>query len=79
MDNKLNKFVIRLIIFISFAVYLIMFVILIKNEFFVKEGFNTYFRQTVRPYIRNINNTNELVTYHFNTKFKDFKQTLGFY
>jgi hypothetical protein len=54
MDNKLNKFVIRLIIFISFAVYLLLFVILIKNEFFVKEGFNTYFRQTIRPQIRNI-------------------------
>jgi len=52
--DKINKFVIRLIIFISFAVYLLLFVILIKNEFYMKEGFNTYFRQTVRPQIRNI-------------------------
>jgi len=52
--DKINKFGIRIIIFISFAVYLLLFILLIKNEFIRKEGFNTYFRQTVRPQIRNI-------------------------
>jgi hypothetical protein len=38
----------------AFAIYFILIVLLIKNEFIMKEGFNTYFRQTVRPQIRNI-------------------------
>lgn len=77
--NKFNNILTRVVFMLAFAVYFIMFALLIRNEFVVKEGFNTYFRQTVRPHIRNIKDAHEVVTYHFNTKFKDFGRTLGFY
>ena len=44
-----------------------------------KEGFTTYFRQTVRPHIRMFRSAQGNVTYHFNTKFKDFGRRLGFF
>ena len=44
-----------------------------------KEGFTTYFRQTIRPHIRTFRNAQDNVTYHFNTKFKDFGKNLGFF
>ena len=43
-----------------------------------QEGFNTYFRQTIRPHVRSITDARELVTYHFNTKFTEFGRMLGF-
>jgi hypothetical protein len=52
--DKINKFGLRIIFIMAFAIYFILIVLLIKNEFIMKEGFNTYFRQTVRPQIRNI-------------------------
>mgnify|MGYP006130755619 CR=1 FL=1 len=42
-----------------------------------KEGFNTYFRQTVRPHIRTFRNAHETITYHFNNKFNNFINSLG--
>jgi cell shape-determining protein MreC len=50
--------------------------ILIPNE---PEGFTTYFRQTIRPHIRMFRSAQDNVTYHFNTKFKDFGRRLGFF
>lgn len=44
-----------------------------------KEGFTTYFRQTIRPHIRTFRNAQDNVTYHFNTKFKEFGKNLGFF
>ena len=44
-----------------------------------KEGFTTYFRQTIRPHIRMFRSAQDNVTYHFNTKFKDFGRRLGFF
>lgn len=44
-----------------------------------KEGFTTYFRQTIRPHIRTFRNAQDTVTYHFNTKFKEFGKNLGFF
>ena len=43
-----------------------------------KEGFNTYFRQSVRPHIRTFRDAHDTVTYHFKTKFKEFGQRMGF-
>jgi hypothetical protein len=77
--NQINKLATRVIFMLVFAIYFLVFAILIKNELFIKEGFNTYFRQTVRPHIRNAKDTRENITYHFNTKFKDFGRSLGFY
>lgn len=77
--NQINKLATRVIFILAFAIYFIVFALLIKNELFIKEGFNTYFRQNVRPRIRNIKDARENVTYHFNTKFKDFGRSLGFY
>lgn len=51
----------------------------ISNSFNNKEPFNTYFRQTVRPHVRNVKNIHENVTYHFNTKFKEFGKSLGIF
>ena len=45
----------------------------------MKEGFNTYFRQTVRPHIRNVKDARENVTYHFNSKFKDLDNNRIYY
>jgi|UniRef100_A0A6C0CIX2 hypothetical protein len=73
--NKL-KILIRVI---AFSVYLILFSLIIKNEFFMKEGFNTYFRQTLRPQVRNLKDAHEVVTYHFDTKFRDLRRSLGIY
>jgi hypothetical protein len=77
--DQINKLTIKVIFILAFAIYFIVFALIIKNEFSMKEGFNTYFRQTVRPHIRNFNDAHETITYHFNTKFKDFGRTLGFY
>ena len=77
--DQINKLTIKVIFILAFAIYFIVIALLIKNEFFIKEGFNTYFRQTVRPHIRNVKDARENVTYHFNTKFKDFGRSLGFY
>jgi len=77
--NQINNLATRIIFILAFAIYFIVIALLIKNEFFIKEGFNTYFRQTVRPHIRNVKDARENVTYHFNTKFKDFGRSLGFY
>ena len=43
-----------------------------------QEGFNTYFRQTIRPHVRSIKDIRELVTYHFNTKFTELGKIFGF-
>ena len=77
--NQINKFTNRIIFIIAFAIYFIVFALIIKNEFFMKEGFNTYFRQTIRPHIRNLKDARQAVTFQFDTKFKDFGRTLGFY
>lgn len=77
--NQINKLATRLIFMLAFAIYFLVLALLIKNEFFMKEGFNTYFRQTVRPRIRNIKDAHESVTYHFNNRFKDFGRSLGFF
>ena len=67
-------FLLALIIFSIWLPLLFM-----TNESEEKEGFTTYFRQTIRPHIRMFRNTRDNVTYHFNTKFKDFGRRLGFF
>ena len=42
--NQINKLAIRVIFMLAFAIYFLVFALLIKNEFLMKEGFNTYFR-----------------------------------
>lgn len=42
------------------------------------EGFTTYFRQTIRPHIRNIKGVHESFTQQFNTKFTDISRRFGF-
>ena len=79
--KKNNKNIIYMQKIITF-ILLIMVFIFIMNYLDCpcsKEGFNTYFRQTVRPHVRNIRDPQGTVTYHFNTKFKNFGRTLGFY
>ena len=58
------------------SLFFIIFIIIIRQH--NQEGFNTYFRQTVRPHIRSITDARKIITYHFNTKFKDFGRMLGF-
>ena len=59
-------------------ILLIFSIILLFTRSCQQEGFNTYFRQRVRPHVRNIKDAHETVTYHFNNKFKNFSKTLGF-
>ena len=54
-------------------------VLFMTDESEDKEGFTTYFRQTIRPHIRTFRNAQDTVTYHFNTKFKEFGKNLGFF
>lgn len=54
-------------------------VLFMTDESEDKEGFTTYFRQTIRPHIRTFRNAQDNVTYHFNTKFKEFGKNLGFF
>jgi hypothetical protein len=67
-------FLLALIIFSIWLPLLFM-----TNESKEKEGFTTYFRQTIRPHIRMFRSAQDNVTYHFNTKFKDFGRRLGFF
>ena len=46
--------------------------------YYNQEGFNTYFRKTLRPQMRNVKDVYKTMTDHFNEKFVDFKRTLGF-
>ena len=62
------------ILLISLVFVIIIIIIRPHNQ----EGFNTYFRQNVRPYVRSITDAREIVTYHFNTKFKEFGRMFGF-
>ena len=57
------------------CILFIVFIVLMPPQ---KEGFNTYFRQSVRPHIRNFRDAHDTVTYHFKTKFKEFGQRMGF-
>ena len=51
------------------CILFVVFIVLMPPQ---QEGFNTYFRQTVRPHIRTLRDAHSTVTYHFNSKFKDF-------
>ena len=42
-----------------------------------REGFNTYFRQSVRPHIRTLRDVHSGVIYNFNTTFKGFIRSIG--
>jgi hypothetical protein len=42
-----------------------------------QEGFNTYFRQCVRPHIRTFRDCHESIMYYFNTKTNDLRQIIG--
>lgn len=57
------------------CILFVVFIVLIPPK---QEGFNTYFRQSIRPHIRTLRDAHSTVTYHFNSKFKDFGQSLGF-
>ena len=57
------------------CILFVVFIVLMPPQ---QEGFNTYFRHTVRPHIRTLRDAHSTVTYHFNSKFKDFGQSLGF-
>lgn len=64
-----------------YLLFIIIFIIifLIIDYPATQEGFNTYFRQTIRPHVRTFRNAHNNVTYHFNQKFKDFGRNLGFW
>ncbi len=57
------------------CILFVVFIVLMPPQ---QKGFNTYFRQSVRPHIRTLRDAHSTVTYHFNSKFKDFGQSLGF-
>lgn len=57
------------------CILFVVFIVLMPPQ---QEGFNTYFRQSIRPHIRTLRDAHSTVTYHFNSKFKDFGQSLGF-
>ena len=65
--------------FYFFLIFIIISIILshLLTNSVTQEGFNTYFRQSMRPHIRTFRNARDNVTYHFNTKFKDFGRNLG--
>jgi len=44
-----------------------------------KEGFTTYFRQTVRPHVRRLNNVREYFSSNITTKMKNMGRRLGIY
>lgn len=58
------------------GIVVIIFIIMVTPH--NQEGFNTYFRQTIRPHVRSIKDIRELVTYHFNTKFTELGKIFGF-
>ena len=66
-----------LLTLIILSVWLSLLFMTVESE--DKEGFTTYFRQTIRPHIRTFRNAQDNVTYHFNTKFKEFGKNLGFF
>ena len=45
----------------------------------VREGFTTYFRQTVRPHVRRIGYAKELVSHHVNEQFGNFIKRIGLF
>ena len=70
--NKLS------LIYYVFIINLLCILYIIYNTYYKQEGFNTYFRKTLRPQIRNVKDAHKTMTYHFNEKFVDFKRSLGF-
>jgi len=62
-------------LFLLFLLYNIFILLIPHNQ----EGFNTYFRQTIRPHIRNFKDVREILTFHFNTKFNNFGRIIGFF
>lgn len=85
MQSKKNKklvymyknFKLIYALLVIFSILIIISLIITNNQ--SKEPFNTYFRQTVRPQVRNFRDAHEVVTYHFDTKFRDFRKSLGIY
>ena len=51
---------------------------IIPKPYNKQEGFTTYFRQSIRPHIRNIRSIHNTVSYHVNNNFTNFRKSLGF-
>jgi len=56
------------------CILFIIFIVLMPPQ---REGFNTYFRQSVRPHIRTLRDVHSGVIYNFNTTFKGFIRSIG--
>jgi hypothetical protein len=64
-----------LFLLVIFICSIVLSVILLPPT---QEGFTTYFRQTIRPHIRNFKGARESFTQQFNTKFTDISRRFGF-
>jgi hypothetical protein len=64
-----------LFLLVIFICSIVLSVILLPPS---PEGFTTYFRQTIRPHIRNFKGARESFTQQFNTKFTDISSRFGF-
>ena len=77
----MNK-ILLLLFYYAFIINILLCILcilyIIYNTYYKQEGFNTYFRKTLRPHIRNVTDAHKTITYQFNTKFIDFKRSLGF-
>jgi len=51
---------------------------IIPKPYNQQEGFTTYFRQSIRPHIRNIRSIHNTVSYHVNNNFINLIKSLGF-
>jgi len=51
---------------------------IIPKPYSQKEGFTSYFRQSIRPHMRNIRSLHNTITDHVNNKFNSFGKSIGF-
>jgi cell shape-determining protein MreC len=65
----------KLVVF--FVLYILLIAYTMPQD--TKEGFTTYFRQTVRPHVRRLNNVREYFSSNITTKMKNMGRRLGIY
>ena len=61
---------------INFYVYLFIFITFSQIST-TQEGFNSYFRQTIRPHVRTINDIRNTTGEKFSMRFADIGRILG--
>ena len=66
---------------VKLALFFILYILIIAFTMpeDTKEGFTTYFRQTVRPHVRRIQGIHEYFTTSIHTKMKSIGRRIGIY